>query len=80
MILFSFAFLLVVNILRIFLLIMIYIKGYYFFDITHKLFWYLISIIFVIGIWFTEVRLFRIKEIPFYSDIKFLYKKFISGK
>lgn len=80
MILFSFASLLIINILRIFLLIIIYIKDYSFFDITHKLFWYFISIIFVIGIWFTEVRLFKIKDIPFYSDMKFLYKKFISGK
>jgi len=80
MILSSFISLLVINILRILLLIIIYIEGYSFFDITHKLFWYLMSIVFVIGIWFTEVKLFKIKEIPFYSDMKFLYKKFISKK
>ena len=35
--------------------------------------WYLGSTLFVIGIWFIEVKLFKIKEIPIYSDIKFLY-------
>jgi len=75
MILFSFTFLLILNILRIFLLSLVFISGNSLFDITHKLFWYLGSTVFVVGIWFVEVKLFKIKEIPFYSDIKFLYKK-----
>ncbi len=75
MILISFAILLILNILRIFLLGLIFIPDYSWFDITHKLFWYILSIIFVVGIWFSEVKLFKIKEIPFYSDMKFLYKK-----
>jgi len=69
---FSFGFLLIVNILRIFLLSLF--LGSYWFDITHKLFWYSLSTIFVIGIWFTSVKLFKIKEIPVYSDMKFLFK------
>ena len=75
LILFSFTLFLIINILRIFLMSMIFIYGSQYFDILHKLFWYFGSIIFVIGIWFAEVKLFNIKEIPFYSDIKFLYKK-----
>ena len=75
MIFLSFACLLIINILRIFLLGLVYISGFSWFDIAHKLFWYAGSTIFVIGIWFAEVKLFKIKEIPFYSDIKFLYKK-----
>jgi len=75
MIFFSFTFLLILNILRIFLLSLIFISGTSLFDISHKLFWYLGSTVFVVGIWFIEVKLFKIKEIPFYSDIKFLYKK-----
>lgn len=75
MIVFSFAFLLIMNILRIFLLSLFFISDSYLFDITHKLFWYFLSTIFVVGIWFIEVKLFKIKEIPFYSDAKFLYKK-----
>ncbi len=68
--LFSFALLLIVNILRIFLLSVLYVNQWPFFDITHELFWYAGSILFVVGIWFLSVYLFKIKEIPFYSDIK----------
>ena len=75
MILFSFAALLIINIIRIFVFILIFFYGFSFFDITHKFFWYFMSTIFVILIWFAEVKYFKIKEIPFYSDIKYLYKK-----
>lgn len=72
---FTFFFFLIINILRVFLLSLMAISGSPWFDITHKIFWYTGSIIFVIGIWFAGVKLFRIREIPFYSDIRFLYKK-----
>ena len=72
---FLFLFFLIMNILRVFLLSLIAISGSPLFDITHRIFWYTGSIIFVIGIWFTGVKLFKIKEIPFYLDIRFLYKK-----
>ncbi len=80
MILWAFSVFLAVNILRIFLLALIFIAGYSWFDITHKLFWYILSTIFVIAIWFIEVRLFKIKGIPFYSDMKFLYTKSLLTK
>ena len=80
-ILFSFAAFLIINILRIFFLSIIAISGSEpLFDITHKLFWYLASTVFVVGIWFAEVKIFKIKEIPFYSDIKFLFKKSLMKK
>jgi exosortase/archaeosortase family protein len=72
--LFSFFSLLIVNILRIFLLSALLISGTSFFDIAHKLFWYVGSVFFVVLIWFLSVKLFRIKEIPFYSDMVFLSK------
>ena len=75
MIFLAFLSFLIINILRVFLLSTIFILDFSWFDIAHKLFWYIGSIIFVIGIWFAEIKLFKIKEIPFYSDIKFLYKK-----
>ena len=75
MILLSFTALLSLNILRIFFLGLVFISGNTLFDITHRIFWYLISTIFVIGIWFTEVKIFKIKSIPFYSDMVFFYKK-----
>jgi len=75
MVLCSFLILLLLNILRIFLLTIMFLSGNNYFDITHKLFWYSLSTIFVVGIWFWEVNTFKIKEIPFYSDLKFLYEK-----
>jgi len=75
MILFSFATLLIINILRILALSVMYINHFTWFDLAHKLFWYAGSIIFVLAIWFYQVKKYKIKEIPFYSDLKFLYKK-----
>jgi len=75
MILFSFLVFLAINIIRIFLLSLLAISGSSFFDITHIIFWYALSTLFVIGIWFIQVKVFRIKEIPIYSDIKFLYSQ-----
>jgi len=72
-IIFSILSLLVLNILRIFFLSILYIENFTFFEITHKLFWYALSIIFVVGIWFLTVKIFKIKNIPVYSDIKSLY-------
>lgn len=69
MIFFSFFSLLLINILRIFLLSILYVSGTSYFDITHKLFWYAGSTIFVVAIWFLSVKLFKVKAIPFYSDI-----------
>ena len=74
MIIISFLSLLIINILRIFFLSLIFLSGSFWFYLTHEIFWYLLSIVFVVGIWFTEVKLFKIKQVPFYSDIKFLYK------
>jgi exosortase/archaeosortase family protein len=71
----SFGILLLLNILRIFFVGTIFTMGFSnLADITHRIFWYLLSTFFVIAIWIFEVKLFKIKEIPFYSDIKFLYK------
>lgn len=74
LLLFSFASLLVINILRIFLLSIMFVQGISFFDLTHKLFWYVGSTLFVVAIWFIGVKIFHIKEIPFCSDIKFLWE------
>jgi exosortase/archaeosortase family protein len=80
MIFVSFVALLILNILRIFFLSILFVSNSNLFDFTHKLFWYLLSILFVIGIWLIEVKVFKIKEIPFYSDILFIYKKSILKK
>lgn len=75
MLLLAFASFFVVNILRIFSLSIVAVSGSSFFDITHRIFWYALSTIFVVAIWFAEVKAFNIKAIPFYSDMKTLYKR-----
>jgi len=74
-ILLSFIILLILNILRIFILSVLLINEFKFFDLTHKLFWYVLSTLFVIGIWFLIVKIFSIKKIPVYTDLKFLIKE-----
>ena len=71
----SFGILLLINILRIFILSVIYFQNEAIYNFAHILFWYLGSTIFVVAIWFWSVQKFKIKEIPFYSDFKFLYSK-----
>jgi len=73
MLCFSFLFLLVLNIIRILTLILVLFYGASFFDITHKFFWYLISTLLVVLIWFAEVKVFKLKQIPVYSDLTYLY-------
>jgi exosortase/archaeosortase family protein len=76
----SFLLLYLFNVLRIFFLSLLIINNSTFFDITHQIFWYLISTFFVVGIWFYQVKRNRIKEIPFYSDFYSLYKKSLFRK
>jgi len=73
-ILLSFLILLILNILRIFILSTLAYHGVGFFDFTHKLFWYALSTLFVVGIWFLIVKIFSIKQIPVYSDMNYLIK------
>ena len=68
----SFLTLLIVNILRIVLLGALYTSNSPWSDPLHKVFWYFLSVIFVVGIWFGEIKAFGIKGIPFYTDVKYL--------
>jgi len=69
-ILLSFGLLFIFNILRIFILSVLLVNNSEFFYITHKFFWYVLSTIFVVGIWFLTIKIFKIKETPIISDIK----------
>jgi len=76
MILFGFGIFLIINILRITILSVLFFNDYIYFDFIHKFFWYFVSIIMVLFIWFLEVKIFKLKQVPIYSDIKKL-KSFI---
>lgn len=62
------------NVLRIFLLGIMYFESSGFLDITHKIFWYFGSTILIVLIWFFAVKVYNLKEIPFIHDLKYLYK------
>lgn len=62
--------LLALNVLRIVFLATIISKPYFY--LTHWIFWNLISTVFVVGTWFTVVKIYKIKSIPVYSDFIFL--------
>jgi len=73
-ILLSFGILFVVNILRISVLSVLLVNDSEFFYITHKLSWYVLSTLLVLGIWLLNVKIFKIKEIPILSDIRYFIK------
>lgn len=56
------------NILRIILLANVNESPY--FDLFHIVFWHILSIAFVIIIWFSIIKIFKIKSIPFVDDFK----------
>lgn len=74
-ILFLFGSFLVVNIIRILIFVTLFFYGYEYFDVSHLLVWYLGSTILVVLIWFTNVYIFKIKEVPVYYDFKRIYNE-----
>jgi len=72
---FDAALLLFMNIFRLVVLIAILVNYPSIFDISHNIFWYGISTIYVILIWVVSVFVFKIRAIPFISDIKFILSK-----
>ncbi|MCX6741788.1 MAG: pacearchaeosortase [Candidatus Pacearchaeota archaeon] len=73
--LFDALILFLVNIIRLMVIIPLYLQESAFFPIAHQIFWYGLSIIFVIVIWLFGTRVFRIREIPVYSDVCWLIGK-----
>lgn len=72
--LFSFTLLLLINILRIVFFSILIISDSQLFESLHLLAWYIFSIIFVVGIWFLTVQIFKIKSLPIYDDVMFILK------
>jgi exosortase/archaeosortase family protein len=60
------------NILRILILIPLIKTAH--FQTIHWIIWHLISTLFVVGTWLTVITIYKIKSIPIYSDLKYLYK------
>ena len=75
----GFSMLLAFNILRVFILSILLINDFVYFEAIHMIFWYAFSIAAVVLIWILTAKIFRIKGIPFISDFIYL-KKFLIGK
>ncbi|MFH1521781.1 MAG: pacearchaeosortase [archaeon] len=58
------------NLVRILILIPMIDTSY--FATVHWIFWHIISTIFVVGVWFSVVKIYKIKSIPIYSDLKYI--------
>jgi len=69
---------LLLNILRIVVLSALFLSNFSYFTETHLISWYVLTAFFVLAIWIMTVKIFRIKEIPAYSD--FISLKNISKK
>lgn len=74
-IIFSFILFLIINVFRIFVFSLLLVKSFSLFNFFHLLVWYFFSGIAIFLIWILTVRIFKIKEIPAYSDFKFLFKQ-----
>ena len=66
------------NIIRIIILALVKVNNIGFFDQLHAIFWYFVSVIYVFIVWVIASKVFKIEEVPFYSD--FLYIKKLGGK
>jgi len=72
---------LLMNVIRIDLLIMSFIHlGKNFFDSIHLIFWKFVSGIYVALVWIFLSKKYKIKNIPVYSDLKYLYSKSLLKK
>lgn len=69
-ILFLFGSFLIINVIRIILFVDLFVRGYEYFGLTHLAVWYFGSTLLVGGIWFGNVKMFKIKKIPVYTDFK----------
>jgi len=68
--LFSFIFLLVINILRIFIFSILFTNNFSLFNILHMLIWYGLSAVLVFAIWIATIKVFKIKSVPIYTDVR----------
>ena len=71
---------LILNIIRIVIFAVLFSSGFRYFDLTHKLIWYGGSTLMVVVLWFVNILIFRIKEIPIYSDFHRIIKNIKRNK
>ena len=70
--LFTFGILFIINVLRIFVFSFLFVSSASIFSALHFMTWFIFSSIIVLLLWYVNIRIFNIKEIPVYSDIQFI--------
>ena len=64
------------NLLRIIILIVLDVEfGKDYFDAVHLIFWNFVSGVYIALVWIFLVKKFKVSKIPYYSDLKYFYKK-----
>ena len=71
----TFALLFFVNLFRIAIFSFIFVSSQALFTTFHFITWILLSSIIVFLVWYTGIKVLDIREIPVYSDLKFLVKQ-----
>jgi exosortase/archaeosortase family protein len=80
-VLIGFLLIYLMNIIRVALLIFIAVKfGPNLFEAVHMIFWKFLVGVYVALVWILLVYIFKIKSIPVYSDLKYLYKRSLLKK
>lgn len=74
-IMYLFAAFLILNIIRIVSFAALLTAGFQYFDLTHKFTWYFGSTFLLVLIWFSAIYIFKIKNIPVYTDFNNIYKE-----
>lgn len=67
---FMFGTFLFFNIIRILVFLWLFAASAVYFDYAHRFVWYFGSTILVVVIWFLNAALFKIKEIPIFTDVR----------
>ena len=69
------------NLLRITLLVMVVVNmGLDWFNAIHMIFWYIVSTFYVLLVWIFLIRFYKVKNIPVYSDVKYLLNELKNKK
>ncbi len=72
---------LTMNLIRVLVLIILNVElGENYFDAVHLVFWNFLSGIFIALVWIFLVKKYKLGEIPYYADIKYLYGKSLLKK
>ncbi len=64
---------LLLNILRIVLFSILVFRGYKYFDFAHIGTWYFGSTIMIVLLWFVNIKIFNIVNVPAYTDVSYLF-------